>query len=271
MQRDETELLPLWIRYHGELFGYQNLFIYDNGSGYRTQQILRAAEQDYGVNVDYSRTAPEDFESKGAIFAQQISLWSLAEAADYYFPLDCDEFVGVHETDGYSCFPESIYQYLSSIKPIKNAGFQVGERLDNSWHDETVFYRIPRARKLFFGNSEVVGLDVGFHHSEHPSQVMISSIVYFHFHNRPFPELVRRAKGKLSSRLPSVDTEDHQALRGYQGKGSHLIRCLTSSEEEYASWLSSHHSVVTTSLQNRFRDLEVRLPWCGSGDERSAL
>jgi glycosyltransferase involved in cell wall biosynthesis len=261
MQKNESELLPLWIRYHGELFGYQNLFVYDNGSDDRTQEILRAAEKDFGINVDYSKTAPENFENKGAIFAQQISRWSATKTVDYYFPLDCDEFVGIHEAGGYSCCPHSIHRYLSSIKSIQNVAFQVGERLDNSWHDETCFYRIPRARKLFFGNSEVVDMDIGFHNAKLPSEAVVSKIVYFHFHNRPFNLLKKASKVKMQRRLKNFNNMNLSQLRNYQGPGIHLIRSLTCSEVEYANWLKVQASIKTIALRERFSTLNLKIPW----------
>jgi hypothetical protein len=261
MQKDETELLPLWIRYHGELFGYKNLFIYDNGSADTTQSILRAAQRDLGVNVDYRRAKPKDFERKGAIFAKQMSRWTAENVADFYFPLDCDEFVGARSEEGYSCSPASIHKELQVTKQMPDTAFRVSERLDNSLFDETTFYKIPRKPKLFFSNTAISGLDVGFHHCKEPCKEIRTNIVYFHFHNRPFKELVQFSKQKLLLRVGSRKIADRDTLSAYRGKGRHLVRCLTSSAEEYALWLSSHPSVVTTSLRHRFLELGVRSPW----------
>ena len=32
MQKNEDDLLEPWIKYHSNMFGAENLFIYDNGS-----------------------------------------------------------------------------------------------------------------------------------------------------------------------------------------------------------------------------------------------
>lgn len=262
MQKDEADLLPLWIRYHGELFGYQNLFIYDNGSGPKTLNILHSCEQHFGVHVDYSRTSKVDFESKGDIFGEQITRWSMDKQADFYFPLDCDEFVGISLEAGYSCSPELINNGLFLLNQrVHNAAFQVSERLDNSWHDETVFHRIPRARKLFFANSDVLGLCVGFHQCQYPSNVEISNIVYFHFHNRPFDQLREASKRKLQLRLPDLNSITTSQLKDYKGPGVHLIRSLACTSEEYAQWLRSHPYVQTTALSDRFSALGFNSPW----------
>jgi hypothetical protein len=261
MQKDERDLLPLWIRYHGELFGYANLFIYDNGSCEEVLSLLHTVQRKFGVCVEYDRTSWRDFENKGDTFGQQICAWSQNKAADFYFPLDCDEFVAVRHAKGYTCRPEHIHRSLRLLKPQQDTAIAVSERLDNSWQDETIFFKIPRAKKLFFGNTKVAGLSVGFHKCQHPSAETASNIVYFHFHNRPYRELVRLAKDKLFPRLQSQDTDDHQVLRSYEGRGSHLVQCITSTEEDYATWLQSHSVVKTEAVKDRFAELGCRSPW----------
>jgi hypothetical protein len=44
MQRNETDCLEPWLRYHGYLFGYKNLFVIDHGSELpAVRQILALA------------------------------------------------------------------------------------------------------------------------------------------------------------------------------------------------------------------------------------
>jgi hypothetical protein len=261
MQKDEHELLPLWLRHHGELFGYGNLYVYDNGSGPETLEILRAAERDHGVLVDYTRTSPQDFEDKGRIFAECISRWSMEGRTRFYLPLDCDEFVGARIGAAYSCSPVAVAHELSLLPSPLDAAFIVGERLDNSWQDSCLFHHIPRAPKLFFGLTRVEGLDVGFHACDQPRSTFSTQLVYFHLHHRPFADMVERAKHKMQHRLGNGEEITPEKMRDYQGDGAHLKRCLTSTEAEFAAWLSAQPTVTTPALRDRFAQLGLSSPW----------
>lgn len=260
MQKDERELLPLWLRYHGELFGYGNLHVYDNGSAPATLEILRAAERDHGVQVDYTRNSPQDFEHKGSIFAERISRWSAEGRARFYLPLDCDEFVGARVGTTYSCSPTAVAHELNLLPSSLDAAFIVGERLDNSWQAPEVFHRIPRSGKLFFGNTVVEGLDVGFHTCHRPRRTVPTQLVYFHLHHRPFADMVERAKHKMRLRLGAGEEITPEKMRDYQGDGEHLKRCLTSTEDEFAAWLSAQPTQSTPALRDRFAQLGLSFP-----------
>jgi len=260
MQKDEQDLLPLWIRYHGELFGYDNLYIWDNGSGPETRTILESAVRDLGVHADFSRTTQEDFENKGTIFAGEISRESAAGAEAFFLPLDCDEFVGVRVGSSYSCSPLAVRNELDLFPVCVEACFRVDQRLDNSRDDASVFHLVNRTGKLFFGSTKVEGLGVGFHECALPSQSVPTQLVYFHLHNRPFAEMVSRARQKMQVRFTSP-SPTHEEMLGYRGSGEHLAKFLTMTEQEYAGWLAAHPTVGTTALRDRFAQLGLGLPW----------
>ena len=61
MQKDEALLLRPWLLYHGLLFGFENLYVYDNGS---TSDAVLAILREFaavGVHVDDAHTAPGGF------------------------------------------------------------------------------------------------------------------------------------------------------------------------------------------------------------------
>ena len=74
MQKNESELLDKWLRYHGYLVGFENLYVYDNGS--ESQEIISLLEkyQQFGVNVDFEHNQRADFEGKGS----NQSFWTLS-------------------------------------------------------------------------------------------------------------------------------------------------------------------------------------------------
>src|SRR5271170_8315503 len=97
MQKDEDLLLRPWLLYHGYLFGFENLYVYDNGS--KSTRIFETLREfaDIGVHVDLSFTRQEDFENKGAILGEKIKEFKNSDLYDIAIPLDCDEFLAIHD------------------------------------------------------------------------------------------------------------------------------------------------------------------------------
>jgi len=107
MQKNEDDLLVPWIQYHSELFGAENLYIYDNGStSPAITQILSDAKLK-GVNVYFEYSQKENFEGKGDILAEKIKQLDQLDIYDFFFPLDCDEFVGVMKGEDAPSFERS--------------------------------------------------------------------------------------------------------------------------------------------------------------------
>jgi hypothetical protein len=213
MQKDESLLLKAWLVYHGYLFGFDNLYVYDNGSSRPdVLDVLRAYEA-VGVHVDRSRDLPIDFDRKGHIFGDRIRAWEEDRSYDIVFPLDCDEFVAIADADGRDCLDIRpghidlfrVVDFTKCIVPLGNF-----RSIDHGFHD-------ARARDVE---------DVG-----------TTDIMYVHMHSKPFDELIRHARQKLS---PFVDIADAAALRGFTGVGKHLVRYFAMTPETYAADLGTY-------------------------------
>ena len=48
MQKDEVHLLEPWLAYHGYLFGFENLYVLDNGSTRPDVLLTRSEERRVG-------------------------------------------------------------------------------------------------------------------------------------------------------------------------------------------------------------------------------
>ena len=123
MQKNETELLEKWIVYHSELFGTENLFLFDNGSDdKKTIEILRVW-QNKGLNVSWEHSTKHDFESKGTILGDRIKVLEESNSYDCFIPLDCDEFLAVRLVNGgISCefqdICSEIERYIGTQEPL---------------------------------------------------------------------------------------------------------------------------------------------------------
>lgn len=53
MQKNESKLLEAWIKYYGYLFGFENLYILDNGSNEDAVFSILKKYSRVGVNIYY--------------------------------------------------------------------------------------------------------------------------------------------------------------------------------------------------------------------------
>lgn len=71
MQKDEYRLLEPWILHHAELFGLENLYVYDNGStDERCLSVLKKYSEK-GMSVVYDRRTFEDFNTRHIYFVER--------------------------------------------------------------------------------------------------------------------------------------------------------------------------------------------------------
>ena len=91
MVKDEVDIIEYWIKYHGELFGYENLYIVDNMSTDGTYESIEFYKN-YGVQL----FREEDYKQKGEIMTRLIKE---TDSYDIAFPIDIDEFIVYYNED----------------------------------------------------------------------------------------------------------------------------------------------------------------------------
>jgi hypothetical protein len=95
MTKDEGSLLKLWIVYHGELLGYENLYILDGSIEPNTTSFLADTARDqWGVNVIFTPSKFNELE-------QDLNFvgGAIAKASDVIMKLDTDEFLALDTQD----------------------------------------------------------------------------------------------------------------------------------------------------------------------------
>jgi SAM-dependent methyltransferase len=234
MQKDEDYLLGPWLAYHGELFGFKNLLVLDNGSqSSKTLKILDEFER-RGVTVVRNFSSKADYERKGDIVAHAIRSLDATGAYDFVFPLDCDEFIVKRTPWGFTFDALSIKAYLASLRNETRV-LRVPFQLANNPFDED-FYIYFRFHKTFFVGGTFQSLDHGYHDGKTKSGgVRVVDLIYMHFHYVPYFMLRERAARKWV--LPINPTEA-LATPGYTKRSVHLIPYFSMSEEEYRASIS---------------------------------
>jgi hypothetical protein len=237
MMRDEELLAELWLRHHGALFGFENLYVYDNGS---VSEVLLATLRQFaarGVNVDFTHNLPHGYGAKGQIAGEKIRDFQRDNAYDIVLLLDCDEFVAVTGPAGPSISRNDIMAELTRIHEagaicrIDHCFYNVPGYLDvfwHAWHQKTV---IPAGK--------FTGIDPGFHKAAGLAEEDYgrTSLTHIHLHCKPFALVQAGARQKLGTR---TDVSDREGLRNFNGVGHHLVKYLLMIAAQYYVLFQGH-------------------------------
>jgi hypothetical protein len=231
MQKDEDDLLEPWLLYYGNLFGYANLFVFDNGS---TAQKSISILHDYatrGVNVDFSRSRLIDFDRHEEEFGRMIGQLEAENRFDLFLPLDCDEFLVLDDPSAPNCDAAEIRSYLESLADQPGT-LHIARSFANSIRRPSCYWRHDFSKVFFSRAGGCARLGYGYHTGEArlPGPPVETRLAQVHFHYKPFATLVAHARNKLEY---YVDINDPENLRKYKGLNSHLVPYLLRSPAEY--------------------------------------
>lgn len=231
MQKDEYRLLEPWILHHAELFGLENLYVYDNGS---TDQRCTAVLEKYsqkGLHVVYDRNTFDDFNTRHIYFVDKYEELKNAHGYDFMMPLDCDEFVGVEFSKGkvsLSC--DDVRNELLKYKDIDST-LKIKYTYGNHPLNAKEFALSHKPEKVFFPKSKITALGNGFHRGEVESGLQAETdIIYLHFHHKNYDDYIASARNKL---VGLVDVNDVEALKAFKGAGHHLVKKFLMTQTEY--------------------------------------
>ena len=248
MQKNEDLLIEFWILHHAELFGLENLYVYDNGSDSdHVIDILRRYET-AGMNVFWDQSTPRHFDLKGWIVGDLIRDLEKKSVYDFFFPLDCDEFVAMAETSGFTTSRNKILGFLDTMRGCDKV-LRVNHCLINVPGSLNVFGIVGHTKSIVPAGS-FRAIDHGFHEAELEGGKAFRNtpIMHVHLHNKPFAMLLQHAKDKLQ---PYVDVNDLEALSRFDGCGWHLKKYFFGFEGAYMASLGSVVRVDFEGLARR--------------------
>ena len=257
MQKNEDVLLPIFIDYYGNLFGYSSIHIFDNGSDDDMKPVLAGAEEK-GCNVFYNYNSASDFENKGKIIGEYIT--KNIEKFNVSIPLDCDEFI-VLEQSGKRYISKDLFHKYFSSRP--DGAHIVQNRFVNNPYCANTFYQPVKAPKIYFKNCSVDMSSVGFHTANIPNEYDTfqgGALVYYEFHNRPLKDLIQKSKEKMKLRIDLQNIPEN-----YSGNGYHLHKYLFWNHEyEYIEEIYKHQRFTYTGLATFFEKIGQSVPFCNN-------
>jgi predicted SAM-dependent methyltransferase len=239
MQKDERFLLRPWLAYHGYLFGFENLFVFDNGS---TRPEVRATLMEYalkGVRVDWDHPTREDYLAKGELIGARIQALDATGQYQFLLPLDCDEFVLLRTEADFVCAREPILTWFAGLIGETRI-LRVPYQLANHPLNADIYHYFPFF-KVFFPAGTVSPIDHGHHVAtdrlgREPKDTLL---VHLHFHHKMFNLKLEQAR---LGWIGLVDVDDRAGLETYDGKSAHLKQIfLQSAEQYYRGFLDMPH------------------------------
>lgn len=257
MHRNERRLLEPWIAYHSWLFGLENLFVFDNGSVDPVALDILERYQARGMHVDHSFHTRANFEAKGEILAGAIRRLDAGDAPyDFYFPLDCDEFLATKAGDGAlrlgkPAIADALAPFVGDQRVLTVAG-----RYRNSpLHPDR--YLPGEANKCFFASGTCQWLDIGYHsgRTRYTDEHAPTPVVYVELRFRPYKEYQFFARQKMRERLAAFTKPGLRAHKARRGAGNHLVDYLLMSREEYEASFSDAGRVSFPDLRRTLEQL----------------
>jgi hypothetical protein len=257
MQKNERYLLEPWVVYHSWLFGLENLFVFDNGSVDPVALDVLERYRIRGLHVDHSFHTRANYEAKGEILADTIQRLDAGDAPyDFYFPLDCDEFL-VATTEngelllGKSAISDALAPFLGDQRVLTVAG-----RYRNSpLHPDR--YLPGEANKCFFARGSCQWLDGGYHRgrTRHTDEQAPTPVAYVEFRFRPYREYQFFARQKLRERLAEFTKPGLRAHKAGRGAGNHLVDYVLMDRQEYEASFSEAGRVSFPDLRKKLHQL----------------
>lgn len=266
MMKNEQTLIEPWLLYHADLFGMENLYVFDNGStDAHSLAVLKKYEQQ-GLNIDRFFTTPSAYAHKGDIIGLMVKALDGLNKYDFFVPMDCDEFLMLRDPgseSGYTASKERIIGYFDSIDANDGRILRVSEALTNVL-GQTGMFRSVFSSKTIYPKNSLVETDHGYHNatSSRAAEYREVDLAYAHFHYRPYEELMRFAREKLRMALTDTQMDNKVTLSNFKGRGSHLVEYFMSDAETYYGRFRHVPTAIRLpELTERFFALGVAVPF----------
>jgi hypothetical protein len=201
MVKDEEDIVDDWVRYHGEIFGYNNLYIIDNFSLDGTYEKLRALKQKYNINI--ARLL--DYNKKGSYMTQMMRQICNNEII---FPIDIDEFIVYYDktSNKINCDKNILINYIKSLPPLfpifkmnyilskitKENGYS--RAVHESNYGEYLDYG-PQAKTFFNSRTFKGKIDHGNHYI--CNNYILTNLCLVHFHERNVLQMKKKIYNNL--------------------------------------------------------------------------
>jgi len=255
MTMDEWPLLQTWTLFHGELLGFENLYIIDGSKDPRCISFLRYARVILGVNVIFSDANLNELESIMSQIGKEIG-----GSSDYIIKVDTDEFLQVYDKETKSLKSSHMSQYLKELSisssestylgyvqssyPSRVACSKVVEDSSVSTIDfplDEVREAVTMYKKIYNSNTIFeTGINLGGHYNGNAttSRPLLGLI---HYHSRCIQnEIENTKKACISHKFLDAADSDKEAIKKLSDLLGKSDMC---GEGEYNHFNSFHKAI----------------------------
>ncbi len=233
MVKDEVDIIEDWLKYHGSIFGFSNLYIIDNYSKDGTYEILQKYQE--GRRGIYL-IRKKDYKLKGDYMYHLMK--DVAKNYDIAYPLDADEFIVFYDKVGNRIRTDNIRNYLDGLSTDHDnyKANYIMSTIDTADHigyeratvqaNFGLYTDYGRMAKTFFNNHKwkTRSLDHGNHHPN--SDYLLTDICLLHYHCRNLEQMKKKVYNNVEGLgFSTTDLEKLEALPR-DSVGNHHIRSL---------------------------------------------
>jgi hypothetical protein len=228
MVKDEIDIVEDWLKYHGTLFGYQNLYVIDNMSEDGTFEKIQEY-QSKGVFL----IQKEDYKSKGEYMNELINGPNSGDY-DIAYPMDIDEFVVYYDKESNNILPFRTKNYFNSlpesaivfktnyINALISNGNGIGYERAATETEIGLYEDYHDMAKSFFNKRNWTGeLDHGNHYQT--DDYLLTDLCLVHYHCRNLEQMKKKVINNVKGL--GYDTRDISHLQeNIHGVGYHHVR-----------------------------------------------
>jgi len=240
MVKNEIDIVEDWIIYHGNMFGYNNIYIVDNRSDDGTYEMCEQYKNSHGIYL----TSRDDYRAKGA---HMHHILRDVGRKDYQFawPVDIDEFITYYDYNTQTLHPDRTVEYLNQLNVKNDTGIYktdyIGSYIttpggyDRAARQATRGYHnsYNQFAKTFYKYNKFKTTDHGNHHVHgvHESEVAYdtTSICLVHYHERSYDQIVCKTKNNCAGfgyPVDDIDTLEQLLSKNPNLPGNHHMKRL---------------------------------------------
>ena len=258
MTKNEKYLIKHWVKYHGDIFGYENLHLIDDSDDPEILQYYQYLMK-IGVHIYRNNTDMTNLEDYINFVFNEIK-----GACDFLIKLDTDEFIGHYnvETNKVSICKHMIRNIFNSI-PIDGHKYKCSFTMNSlplEGNDDplsiTNFSQPWRTTfKSFFHSNSFLRCDLGSHSGlvlpPCDSNLFIeTNLIIIHYHHQRCERFIENSRKVLVSHKYIDETDDYATQIN---KLSHLASSSVNSIHKihyYLDYLSNPQNYITNYYEN---------------------
>lgn len=235
MVKDEEDIIEYWIKYHGKMFGFDNIYIVDNMSTDGTYEKI-VQYKNHGIHI----YREEDYKKKGIILSNIIN--TCGNKYDIIYPLDSDEFIVYYDKKSNTIIPENTKLYLENLiqsnefknnnvfkanycATIINSNNKYGYENAALQNKYGLYADYKNMAKTFF-NAKKWTMSAELDHGNHfkTNNYVVSDLVLVHYHCRNVDQLKKKVINNVSGFDYSVtNIEELKRLVANDCAGKHHV------------------------------------------------